>query len=78
MPDRAEAIRWALGEARTGDAVLISGKGDQQSQVIGDEEQFFDDREVAQEWLREVGAKLDCDEPPARSFSFPRGAEWVN
>ena len=78
LPDRAEAIRWALGEARTGDAVLISGKGDQQFQALGDEEQFFDDREIAQEWLREVGAKIDYDEPPARVFSFPRGAELVN
>ncbi|MCY2995748.1 MAG: UDP-N-acetylmuramoyl-L-alanyl-D-glutamate--2,6-diaminopimelate ligase [Planctomycetota bacterium] len=78
LPDRAEAIRWALGEARTGDAVLISGKGDQQSQVIGGEEQFFDDREVAQEWLRGVGAQIDYDQPPARILSFPRGAELLN
>lgn len=78
LPNRAEAIRWALGEARTGDAVLITGQGDQQCQVIGDDEQFFDDREVAHEWLREIGTNIDYAEPPAHILSFPRGAELAN
>jgi UDP-N-acetylmuramoyl-L-alanyl-D-glutamate--2,6-diaminopimelate ligase len=78
LPARAEAIRWALGEARTGDTVLISGKGDQQFQMIGDEPQFFDDREIAEAWLREVGARRDYDERPAHVLAFPRGAELVN
>jgi UDP-N-acetylmuramoyl-L-alanyl-D-glutamate--2,6-diaminopimelate ligase len=78
LPDRAEAIRWALGEARADDAVLIAGKGDQSVQMIGDEKQFFDDREVARSWLQEVGAKLDYEEPRPRILSVSRGAELVN
>jgi UDP-N-acetylmuramoyl-L-alanyl-D-glutamate--2,6-diaminopimelate ligase len=80
LPDRAEAIRWALGEARAGDAVLISGKGDQCYQRIGDDEHYFDDREVARDWLQEVGAELDYtqEEPAPRIFAFPRGVELLN
>ncbi len=51
--DRAEAIRWALDEARPGDCVLIAGKGHEDYQIIGDERSYFDDREVARHWLYE-------------------------
>ena len=78
LPDRAEAIRWALGEARAGDAVLISGQGDQQVQVVGDEAWCCDDREVARRWLQDVGARLDDEEPQPPILAFPRGAELVN
>ena len=52
-PDRAAAIRIALGEARTGDAVVIAGKGHETTQTFGDRVEPFDDREVA---LRELDA----------------------
>jgi UDP-N-acetylmuramoyl-L-alanyl-D-glutamate--2,6-diaminopimelate ligase len=51
IPDRGEAIRWALAQARAGDCVLIAGKGHEDYQIIGDERLEFDDREVAREWL---------------------------
>ncbi len=54
-PDRAEAIRKILVEARRGDIVLIAGKGHETYQRIGDTSIPFDDREVARRVLRELG-----------------------
>ncbi len=78
LPDRAQAIRWALGEAQPDDTVLIAGKGDQQVQIVGDEERFFDDREVASEWLSEVGAKIDYDQGPRHILPFNCGVQFAN
>ena len=51
-PDRRSAIRRALSVARTGDVVVIAGKGHEQGQEVGSEKLPFDDREVAREALR--------------------------
>lgn len=51
IPDRAEAIGFALAEARPGDSVLIAGKGHETCQIIGNERIPFDDRAVARRWL---------------------------
>lgn len=51
IPDRAEAIDWALSEARPGDSVLIAGKGHETYQIIGHQRLDFDDREVARQVL---------------------------
>jgi UDP-N-acetylmuramoyl-L-alanyl-D-glutamate--2,6-diaminopimelate ligase len=51
LADRAEAICWALEEARPGDCVLIAGKGHETHQIIGDQRLHFDDYELAQAWL---------------------------
>jgi len=53
MHDRAEAIRWALSQAQPGDCVIIAGKGHEDYQVIGQQRNYFDDREVARHWLYE-------------------------
>jgi len=53
IPDRAAAIRRALGSARPGDCVLIAGKGHENYQIIGDERIPLDDREIARQWLYE-------------------------
>ncbi len=53
MLDRAEAIGWALGQAKPGDCVLIAGKGHENYQIIGDRRIPFDDRDVAKSWLYE-------------------------
>ncbi len=50
-PDRREAIETALGMARTGDVVLIAGKGHEDYQVFANRMEYFDDREVVQETL---------------------------
>ena len=51
-PDRRRAIARALGHARSGDVVLITGKGHETTQTVGDEVLPFDDRSVAREVLR--------------------------
>lgn len=51
LPDRAHAIAFALGQAQPGDCVLIAGKGHETYQILGHEQVYFDDREVAREWL---------------------------
>jgi UDP-N-acetylmuramoyl-L-alanyl-D-glutamate--2,6-diaminopimelate ligase len=55
-PDRARAIAHALREAQPGDAVIISGKGHETYQILRDKTIHFDDREVAREVLRGMGA----------------------
>lgn len=54
-PDRAGAIRLALGEAQAGDAVVIAGKGHETTQTVGGRAEPFDDREVARRELAALG-----------------------
>jgi len=51
--DRREAIFHAVALARTGDSVLIAGKGHEDYQIFADRTIHFDDREVAR-------AALEC------------------
>jgi UDP-N-acetylmuramoyl-L-alanyl-D-glutamate--2,6-diaminopimelate ligase len=44
---RADAIRAALAEAKSGDVVLLAGKGHEQGQIVGTDVLPFDDAEVA-------------------------------
>ena len=57
-PDRRAAIALALREARAGDTVVIAGKGHEQGQEFAGRVVPFDDREVAREALRRLGAAL--------------------
>lgn len=45
--DRAKAIDMAIREARTGDVVLIAGKGHENYQIFGKEKRHFSDTEQA-------------------------------
>ena len=49
--DRARAITMAVSGARTGDGVLIAGKGHESYQQIGDQRIPFSDREVVMQVL---------------------------
>jgi UDP-N-acetylmuramoyl-L-alanyl-D-glutamate--2,6-diaminopimelate ligase len=51
IADRRDAIGSAIREARTGDLVVIAGKGHEDYQIIGRETFHFDDKEVAREAL---------------------------
>lgn len=53
LPDRREAIRAAIAEARAGDVVLIAGKGHETYQIFRDGARPFDDRAEAREALKE-------------------------
>jgi UDP-N-acetylmuramoyl-L-alanyl-D-glutamate--2,6-diaminopimelate ligase len=61
-PDRARAIERTLREARSGDLVLIAGKGHETVQIIGGQRIPFDDREVARRTLRSLGFGPDATE----------------
>lgn len=49
--DRRRAIERAIAEARSGDVVLIAGKGHETYQIVGDRVLPFDDAAVAREAL---------------------------
>ncbi len=55
VPDRREAIGRALQYARSGDFVVIAGKGHETYQIIGDQVLDFDDYQVAFKMLEARG-----------------------
>ncbi len=55
-PDRRAAIAQAVELAAAGDVVVIAGKGHEQGQEIKGRKIPFDDREIARESLRRLGA----------------------
>ncbi len=61
VPDRGEAIRFALSLAREGDIVLSCGKGHEQSMCFGVREHLWDDRTAMRAALSEL---LDVQGPP--------------
>src|SRR5437879_2182199 len=54
-PDREKAIGIAMDEARSGDIVLLTGKGHENYQILADRTFEFDDREMARRALRARG-----------------------
>src|SRR3954466_10908009 len=56
-PDRTAAIARAIESAVEGDVVVIAGKGHEQGQQFSDRTIPFDDRDVARDALRRLGAR---------------------
>jgi UDP-N-acetylmuramoyl-L-alanyl-D-glutamate--2,6-diaminopimelate ligase len=54
ISDRRLAITDAIWGARSGDVVIIAGKGHETYQIVGNEKFHFDDREVAAEALKRL------------------------
>jgi UDP-N-acetylmuramoyl-L-alanyl-D-glutamate--2,6-diaminopimelate ligase len=54
-PDREKAIGVAMDEARSGDIILLAGKGHENYQILADHTLEFDDRDMARRALRERG-----------------------
>ena len=55
VTDGEQALAIACDEARSGDIVLLAGKGHETYQILGDRTIEFDDREKAREILRRKG-----------------------
>ncbi len=53
IPDRPEAIRWAIENHQPGDLILLCGKGHEDYQIIGHEKIHMDEREIVADILRE-------------------------
>ena len=62
-PDREKAIGMAIEEARSGDIVLLAGKGHENYQILSDRTLEFDDREIARRALRQRGFEGPRNEP---------------
>jgi UDP-N-acetylmuramoyl-L-alanyl-D-glutamate--2,6-diaminopimelate ligase len=56
IADRREAIRRAIAELRSGDILLIAGKGHETGQIIGDRIMPFSDHEAVAAALKELAA----------------------
>jgi UDP-N-acetylmuramoyl-L-alanyl-D-glutamate--2,6-diaminopimelate ligase len=54
IPDRGEAIRFALRQAKSGDLVMVCGKGHEQSMCFGETEYPWDDRTALSAALAEL------------------------
>jgi UDP-N-acetylmuramoyl-L-alanyl-D-glutamate--2,6-diaminopimelate ligase len=54
IADRTEAIRIAMAYAKTGDTVLLAGKGHEQCIIMGREKLPWDDRRVAREQILKI------------------------
>ncbi len=51
IPNRREAIFYAIAHAEPGDTIVLCGKGHEDYQIIGHEKHHFDEREVVAEAL---------------------------
>jgi UDP-N-acetylmuramoyl-L-alanyl-D-glutamate--2,6-diaminopimelate ligase len=76
VPDRGEAIRFALSLAREGDIVLSCGKGHEQSMCFGAREHSWDDRIAMRAALSEL---LDVEGPqmPYLPTQDTKEEEWL-
>lgn len=49
IPDRADAIRYAVRESRAGDLLVLAGKGHENYQLIGKKKISFSEKEILQQ-----------------------------
>ena len=76
IPDRGEAIRFALSLAREGDIVLACGKGHEQSMCFGRREHAWDDRTAMRAALSEL-LGVDGPEMPYLPTQDTSEEEWL-
>jgi len=69
VPDRGEALRFAIRMAKPGDLVISCGKGHEQSMCFGEIEYPWDDRVAMRAALSEL---LGADGPPMPSLPTSR------
>lgn len=51
--DRKKAICYALETAKSGDTVLLAGKGHEDYEIVGKEKRHFSEKEIVKEYYRE-------------------------
>ena len=51
IENRRQAIEFARSKARTGDTVLLAGKGHEDYQIIGTEKKPFDERKIVKDYF---------------------------
>ncbi len=51
IPDRREAIAWAIDNHKSGDVIVLAGKGHEDYQIIGKTKYHMDEREIVAEHL---------------------------
>ena len=49
IPDRAEAIRYAVQQGKRGDLILLAGKGHEEYEIVGEERRPFHERILVKE-----------------------------
>jgi UDP-N-acetylmuramoyl-L-alanyl-D-glutamate--2,6-diaminopimelate ligase len=76
VPDRGEAIRFALSLARPGDIVLSCGKGHEQSMCFGQREHLWDDRTALRAALSEL-LGVDGPQMPYLPTRNTKEEEWL-
>ncbi len=54
IPDRYEAVKWALENARKDDVLLLAGKGHEDYQVLREETVYFDEKVLVGQLLEEM------------------------
>ena len=57
VPNRIEAIHYAMDHAQPGDVIILAGKGHETYQIIGHEKRHLDEREVVADHIRELEQK---------------------
>ncbi|MCC6297744.1 MAG: UDP-N-acetylmuramoyl-L-alanyl-D-glutamate--2,6-diaminopimelate ligase [Anaerolineales bacterium] len=76
IPDRGEAIRFAVSLAREGDVVLVCGKGHEQSLCFGAKEFLWDDRVAVRAALSEA-LGVDGPQMPYLPTQDMEEKEWL-
>lgn len=55
IPDRREAIRWAIDNHEPGDVIVLAGKGHETYQEVHGVKNHMDEREIVAEHLQRIG-----------------------
>jgi UDP-N-acetylmuramoyl-L-alanyl-D-glutamate--2,6-diaminopimelate ligase len=77
IPDRGEAIKFAVQIAKEGDVVLACGKGHEQSMCFGKTEYLWDDRVAMRAALSDL-LGIAGGKPPYLPSQDKREEEWLN
>ena len=59
IPDRREAIEYALSNSQKGDIILLAGKGHESYQIICGMREHFSEAEIVEEYCRNHSADTE-------------------